>query len=1022
MRKADRELGMDRPITRRDFINGVSVAVGASLVPAARAAAANAATPQAGAAPDAAYPPARTGLRGSHPGSYEVAHSMRDGRTYDTGEDTGERYDLVVVGGGMSGLAAAYYFRKRTVPNAKILVLDNHDDFGGHARRNEFLVDGRLLIARGGTSYIERPATFPVEGRELLKDIGIDYNEPTYKIDRGLYASLGLRTAQYFDQETFGINKLVMNPPGVGGGGGGGGAARGPSPEFLAQTPLTPRVQQELLRLYTDRVDYLPGLSKAEKLQKLRKLSYTQYLLDIVKVDPEVLAYYHPGGNACPSLTIDTASAWFFMNHNGAGFGGLGLALEVDAGSELDEHPPVPDLPTQFHFPEGVGGVARLLVRSLIPEALPVKSMADGELTRVDYARLDASSSSVRIRLSSTVVRVRNVGDPKAATEADVVYVRDGKALQVRAKGVVLACHHGVIPYVCPELPAAQKEALHLAVRATQMITNVAIRNWKAFEKMGVSSVSCPGAKYPGYSSAALIAAGLDGRVQAGADAGRADRRRVERRHGRHGAEIGHERARHVPRRAQRHVSDAVRGLRAQHQDAPGARLRRRRVRPGPRHRGADDQSLAARLRDRRELPVRSRLVRGRTALRQGAPAVRPHYHRQHRRRGHLLDPGRIRPGVPRRQRARQAADGVLESIVGLRLPSRTDGFTLALAPRSMHDLAVRWLAVVAITLAAAAASAQPAPVSGSSVPQRTSSELPVGYDGPPPPALPAVIARDKSDRVTVRAVRIAEPLRLDGRLDEAIYSTVQPMSDFIQVEPQGGAQASEQTEAWVLYDDDNLYVAVRAADSQPDRMVANEMRRDSNNIYSNEYIGIALDTFYDRRNAYYFATTPLGGRGDGQITNEKQYNGDLNPIWDVHVGRFDGGWTAEFAIPFKSLRYRPGRAQIWGFNVERMTKWKNELSFLTRLPIAMGQRAFFQISAAATMVGIEAPRSRNLELKPYITSNLTTDVTATPRLSNDIGGDAGSICATASPRTCPRSSATTPTSPRSKPMSSRST
>jgi spermidine dehydrogenase len=429
---------------------------------------------------------------------------MRDGRIYDTGDDTGERYDLVVVGGGMSGLAAAYYFRKRTVPNAKILILDNHDDFGGHARRNEFLVDGRLLIARGGTSYIERPATFPVEGRELLQDIGVDYKEPTYKIDRGFYASLGLRTAQYFDTETFGVDKLVLNPPGVGGGG--GAAARGPAPEFLAQTPLTSRVQQELLRLYNDRVDYLPGLSKAEKLQKLRKISYKQYLLDIVKVDPELLAYYHPGGNACPSLTIDTASAWFFLNHNGAGFGGLGLALEADAGSELDANPPVPDLPTQFHFPEGVGGVARLLVRSLIPDALPVKSMADGELTRVEYTRLDAPSSPVRIRLSSTVVRVRNVGDPKAATDVDVVYVRDGKALQVRAKGVVLACHHGVIPYLCPELPAAQKEALHLAVRATQMITNVAIRNWKAFEKLGVSSVSCPGAKYPGYASAALIA------------------------------------------------------------------------------------------------------------------------------------------------------------------------------------------------------------------------------------------------------------------------------------------------------------------------------------------------------------------------------------------------------------------------------------------------------------------------------------------------------------------------------------
>jgi spermidine dehydrogenase len=493
---------MDRPITRRDFLNGVSVAIGASLIKPAGAAGAllDDQGPQAGPA-DPNYPPLRTGLRGSHPGSYEVAHAMRDGKTYDTGEETGESYDLVVVGGGMSGLGAAYYFRKRTVPGAKILILDNHDDFGGHARRNEFNVDGRLLMARGGTSYIERPATFTVEGRELLTDIGVDYKEPTYKIEQGYYASLGLRSAQYFDRETFGVDKFVVNPAAGGGFGGGG---RPPSPEFLAKTPLSGHVQKELLRLHNDRVDYLPGLTPAEKLQKLKKMSYKDYLLNVVELDPDVLKYYHPGGNACPSLTIDTASAWFFLNHNGAGFQGLGVDLEPDAGSELDENPPIPGLPEQFHFPDGVHGVARLLVRSLIPEALPTRSMADGQLTRVQYERLDSPSNSVRIRLSSTVVRVRNLGDPKSAGEVEVIYIRNGKPYRIRAKGAVLACNHAVIPYLCPELPKAQKDALHLAVRATQMITNVALRDWKAFEKLGVSSVSCPGADYPGYASVGL--------------------------------------------------------------------------------------------------------------------------------------------------------------------------------------------------------------------------------------------------------------------------------------------------------------------------------------------------------------------------------------------------------------------------------------------------------------------------------------------------------------------------------------
>jgi uncharacterized protein DUF5916 len=270
-------------------------------------------------------------------------------------------------------------------------------------------------------------------------------------------------------------------------------------------------------------------------------------------------------------------------------------------------------------------------------------------------------------------------------------------------------------------------------------------------------------------------------------------------------------------------------------------------------------------------------------------------------------------------------------------------------------------------------------------------TDLPFAYDGPPPPVPPEVVTRDAAGHATIRAVRLTSPLRLDGLLDEAVYTSVPPTSDFIQVEPAGGAPATEQTEVWVMFDSDHIYVSLRCRDSHPERMVANEMRRDHNNMFQNEYVGVLLDTFYDRRNALYFATTPLGGRADGQITNEKEYNGDLNPIWDLAVARVQEGWTAEFAIPFKSLRYRPGRAQIWGFNVERFTKWKNELSFITPLPPSLGNRAFQQISGAATLVGLEVPAgSRNLDLKPYVTSNLTSDLTATPRISNDLRGDFG--------------------------------
>ena len=217
-------------------------------------------------------------------------------------------------------------------------------------------------------------------------------------------------------------------------------------------------------------------------------------------------------------------------------------------------------------------------------------------------------------------------------------------------------------------------------------------------------------------------------------------------------------------------------------------------------------------------------------------------------------------------------------------------------------------------------------------------------------------------------------------------------MSDFIQIEPQAGSPATQQTEVWLLFDDEFVYVSARCWESNPERMVANEMRRDNSNITQNELFAFSLDTFYDRRNGVLFNTNPIGGRMDGQITNETQFNGDWNPIWRVVSGRFEGGWTVEAAIPFRSLRYRPGREQVWGFNVLRNNRWKNEITFLTPIPAVKGAGlGIMMMSAAATVYGLEAPAgSRNLELKPFAITNLTSDHTAVPRVSNDLSGDLG--------------------------------
>jgi hypothetical protein len=293
----------------------------------------------------------------------------------------------------------------------------------------------------------------------------------------------------------------------------------------------------------------------------------------------------------------------------------------------------------------------------------------------------------------------------------------------------------------------------------------------------------------------------------------------------------------------------------------------------------------------------------------------------------------------------------------------------------------LRWTAVAVVLLilpAAPSSAGQSAPV----------AQL---HDGPPAPAAPAVIARDDEGRATIRAVRLTTPLRIDGQLEEPIYGQTRPFADYVQQEPADGELATEKTDTWIFFDEDNFYVVFRCWESRPDLLVANEMRRDSNNIFQNDHIAFLIDTFYDRRNGLEFAVNPIGGRWDGQIANERTANADWNPVWDAAVSSFDEGWTVEIAIPFKSLRYRPGREQVWGFNARRLNRAKNEVSFLTRAPRASGMRALFQASLASAVTGIQAPAgSRNLEIKPYAVSSLASDALAKPAVSNDPSADVG--------------------------------
>ncbi|MEQ1728340.1 MAG: DUF5916 domain-containing protein [Vicinamibacterales bacterium] len=275
--------------------------------------------------------------------------------------------------------------------------------------------------------------------------------------------------------------------------------------------------------------------------------------------------------------------------------------------------------------------------------------------------------------------------------------------------------------------------------------------------------------------------------------------------------------------------------------------------------------------------------------------------------------------------------------------------------------------------------------------PSMARAQVPV-TSGPPAPTLPQTLSRDDEGRATIRAVRVTAPMRVDGRLDEAIYSSVQPASGFIQMEPKGGQAATEKTEIWIFYDKDNVYVSFKAWESAPERTIANEMRRDSGNIRQGDSVGFGFDTYRDRRSSFQFEANSLGARTDGQSTNERQYSADWNPVWNLSAGEFDGGWTIEAAIPFKSIRYAPGTVQDWGFQARRTNKWKNEIAYLTKVPPAFGMgRADFSASLYASVVGLEAPPlTRNIELKPYAIGSLTTDNTSSPAQSNVLDGDVG--------------------------------
>jgi spermidine dehydrogenase len=456
-------------VTRRDFIDGFACSVLAT---------------RAGRAwsQDAPYPPGRSGYLGSRPADFEVAHAVRDGRRYDLdAQPVGERCEVVVIGAGLGGLACAHYLR-RARPAARILLLDNHDEFGGHARRNEFSIDGRLLLGYGGSESLDSPrARWSRTARECVAALGVELDRFNEAYHSELYPGLGLSLGLFFPRESFGVDRLVTGDP----------IRTVPSEvpaarynarsaeAFLADCPIDQSQRARLLELLTGQRDVLAGMSGLERQRLIDTTSYHDYLARFFGLDARSLAMF----DGLPldlfgwkAQALPASWAWACQY---PGFRALGLPQSSEGRDE--------DQPYICHFPDGNASLARLFVRELIPQVAPGRGMQDIVTARFDYRQLDVEGRPVRLRLSATAVALANRGGG-----VDVMYVQGGREFRVHAGHAIYAGYSAMLPYICAELGGDQRAAVAAQVRAPLCYVNVLVRNWQPWVRQGVHYINNP--------------------------------------------------------------------------------------------------------------------------------------------------------------------------------------------------------------------------------------------------------------------------------------------------------------------------------------------------------------------------------------------------------------------------------------------------------------------------------------------------------------------------------------------------